>query len=43
MKILPAGAVLFNAGGQTGRQRDRHDEANSSFRNYVNALKKYSK
>jgi hypothetical protein len=31
MKILPVGAELFHADGQTDRETDRHDEANSRF------------
>ena len=31
MKIRPVGAKLFHADGQTNKQRDRHDEANSRF------------
>jgi len=36
MKIRPVGTELFNA----DRQMGRHDEANSAFRNFANALKK---
>jgi hypothetical protein len=35
MKTRPVGAQLFHADGQT----DRHDEANSRFRNFANAPK----
>jgi len=35
MKILPAGAELFNA----DRRTDRHDEANSRFSHFGNAPK----
>ena len=31
MKILPAEAELFHAGGRTSGRTDRHDEANSRF------------
>jgi len=31
MKIRPVGVELFCADGQTDRQTDRHDEANSHF------------
>jgi hypothetical protein len=34
-KFRPVGAELFHADGQT----DRHDEANSTFRNFANATK----
>jgi hypothetical protein len=46
MTVLPAGAELFYADGQTdrqkaGRQAGRHEETNSLFRNFVNAPKNY--
>jgi hypothetical protein len=31
MKIPPMGAELFNTSGQTGRETDRQDKANSRF------------
>ena len=37
MKIRPLGTELFNAGRQTGRR----EEANSAFRNFANALRKW--
>ena len=37
MKIRPVGAELFHEDGQT----DRHDEANSRFRNLANAPKNW--
>jgi len=43
MKIYPVGAELFLADGRTEdreRERDRHDEANSHFRNFANTTKK---
>jgi len=31
MKICPVGAEFFHAEGQTGKQTDEHDDANSRF------------
>jgi len=45
VKICPVEAELFHA-GQTdgaGLRTDRHDEANSSFRNFANAHKSVSR
>jgi len=39
MKILPVVAEFFHADGRTGRQTDRHKEANSLFRNLPTRLK----
>jgi len=38
MKIRPVGAKLFHADGRTDTQ---HDEVNSRFRNFANALKNH--
>ena len=47
MKIRPKRVVLFHAEGRkngwTDGQTDRHDEANSSFRNFSKAPKKEAK
>ena len=40
MKIRPVGTKLFHTGqteGRTDGQMDRHDEANSAFRNFAKA------
>jgi hypothetical protein len=34
MKIRALGAELFHADGETDGRADRHDEANSLFRNF---------
>ena len=39
MKIHSEGSELSHADGLGERQRDRHDEANSLFRNFVNVSK----
>ena len=39
MKIRPVEAELFRAFRKIDRQTDRHDEANSSFSQFVNAPK----
>jgi hypothetical protein len=39
MKILPFEAELFYGDGRTNGQTERHDEANSPFRNFANAPK----
>ena len=39
MNIRPLGAKLFHADIQIDRWTDRHDEANSRFYNFGNALK----
>ena len=39
MKICPVGAEFFHADRQPNRRTDRHDEANSWFRNFANAPK----
>jgi hypothetical protein len=39
MKIRLVGAELFHADGRTGRQTDRHDEANRSFSQFGKASK----
>jgi hypothetical protein len=36
MKIRPVGAELFHADRRTDGRADRHDEANSRFRNFAN-------
>jgi hypothetical protein len=35
MKIRPVGAELFHEEGQTDRQRDKHDEANNRFSQFL--------
>jgi len=50
MEILPVGAELFHADGRTDgrtdkqiyRQKDRHDEANSRFSQFLNAPENFS-
>jgi len=37
MKIGPIAAELFYVDGRADRRRNRHDEAKSRFRNFVNA------
>ena len=39
MKIRPVGAELSHAERRTDGRKDRHNEANSRFRNFVNAPK----
>jgi hypothetical protein len=37
MKIRPVGAEMFHADRRAEGRTDRHDEANSRFRNFANA------